>query len=341
MRGRRATLKECLRCSACGVQCLQTPPTVALVATHYLEPFTWAKPVLALHPRLTLVIYECGATPLPAGVRSHPRVLLRDKSGALAHRDPFFSFFDHIVRSYDALADYTLFMHGHDTHYHRQAPTALVVEQAFRLVDSRAVGYVNLGAAVHSTWAGCASFGAIQRAAPAEEEAAGGATPPAQCRTDPPCASMTSLVNSSWSLLGDVLGGAAPAGVADINGNEALVSRCRLLARPPAFWSGLRDLTKQHHSLLAYGLEGSFHRIMGEPWVRPFLTAHATRLNFVACGADAKDTLWPGRYHRYRGRPPPEFEERWQNHTELSLRAALPAAVAGAEEECALLSRLM
>ena len=101
-------------------------------------------------------------------------MLLRDKSGALAQRDPFFSFFDHIVRSYDALADYTLFMHGHDTHYHRQAPTALVVEQAFRLVDSRAVGYVNLGAAVHSTWAGCASFGAIQRAAPSRHRTAAG-----------------------------------------------------------------------------------------------------------------------------------------------------------------------
>ena len=151
-----------------------------------------------------------------------------------------------------------------------------------------------------------------------------------------PCASMTSLVNSSWSLLGDVLGGAAPAGVADINGNEALVSRCRLLARPPAFWSGLRDLTKQHHSLLAYGLEGSFHRIMGEPWVRPFLTAHATRLNFVACGADAKDTLWPGRYHPSdpRSEPYADFDARWLNHTELALRLVLPLGAAGTRASC-------
>ena len=48
----------------------------------------------------------------------------------------------------------------------------------------------------------------------------------------------------------------------------------------------------------------------------------------MACGADAKDTLWPGHFHRYRGRPAPDFEERWQNHTELSLRVA-SAGVAG------------
>ena len=33
-----------------------------------------------------------------------------------------------------------------------------------------------------------------------------------------------------------------------------------LQARSPAFWARLRELTEQHHSLLAFGLEGSFHR---------------------------------------------------------------------------------
>lgn len=31
-------------------------------------------------------------------------------------------------------------------------------------------------------------------------------------------------------------------------------------ARSPAFWARLREMTAQHHSLLAFGLEGSFHR---------------------------------------------------------------------------------
>ena len=70
---------------------------------------------------------------------------------------------------------------------------------------------------------------------------------------------------------------------------------------------------------------------MGEPWERAFIRKHASRLNFVACGANAKDTLWPGHFQRYRGRPAPDFEERWQNHTELSLRLASPGAAGGAD----------
>ena len=46
--------------------------------------------------------HRCGVSALPAGLRSHPRVRLRDKGGALAQRDPFFSFFDHVVQSYRA-----------------------------------------------------------------------------------------------------------------------------------------------------------------------------------------------------------------------------------------------
>lgn len=317
MAGRRASLKACEHCTSVG-----SPPSVSVVTTHYLEPLDWVAPAVALHERLRVFIYECGVSPLPRGVKSHPRVILRDKSGPLATRDPFFSFFDHVVGTYEELADYTLFMHGHDTHYHRQTPTNRVIQLAFDLVDSRQVDYVNLGDAVHSTWAGCASFGAIQSAAPAEPG------PPSRCLVAPPCASMTALVNSSWDLLAGVLGGrGAPAEITEINGNEALVSRCRLLGRQMRFWERLRDLTKAHHSLLAYGLEGSFHRIMGEPWVRPFLLEHAAHLNFVACGDNAQDTLWPGRFRRDAGAP--AFEVRWQDHSELALRAALPVVGSG------------
>ena len=43
------------------------------------------------------------------------------------------------------------------------------------------------------------------------------------------------------------------------------------------------------------------------------------------------DTLWPGHFHRYRGGRAPDFEERWQNHTELSLRLASSGAAGGAD----------
>ena len=51
---------------------------------------------------LVLGTHRCGVSALPAALRSHPRVRLRDKGGALAQRDPFFSFFDHVVQSYRA-----------------------------------------------------------------------------------------------------------------------------------------------------------------------------------------------------------------------------------------------
>ena len=50
--------------------------------------------------------------------------------------------------------------------------------------------------------------------------------------------------------------------------------------------------------------------------------------------ADAKDTLWPGHFHRYRGGRAPDFEERWQNHTELSLRLASPGGADAVEAAC-------
>ena len=50
--------------------------------------------------------------------------------------------------------------------------------------------------------------------------------------------------------------------------------------------------------------------------------------------ADARDTLWPGHFHRYRGGRAPDFEERWQNHTELSLRSASPGGADTVEAAC-------
>ena len=171
----------------------------------------------------------------------------------------------------------------------------------YEAVARATFAYANAGDAVHSTWAGCAH--AASRSA---------------CVEAPPCASMVALINSSWTAaLGALVGDARPpARVAEINGNEALVHRCRLAARPAREWAALRDLTETHHGGLAFGLEGSFHRLMGENWVREGVTDGG--LNFVACGPNAVDTLWPGT-----ARPPARsFDARWRGHTELGLRAA-------------------
>ena len=268
------------------------------MTTKHLEPLSWVAPVLADNAKTHVFIYETGAgSPLPRAVAQHPRVTLRTKP---PERDPFFSFFDHAARN-SGSGDYTLFVHGHDTHYHRQTPARRLVALCYEAVARATFAYANAGDAVHSTWAGCAH--AASRAA---------------CVEAPPCASMVALINSSWTAtLGALVGDARPpARVAEINGNEALVHRCRLAARPAREWAALRDLTETHHGGLAFALEGSFHRLMGEPWVREGVTDGG--LNFVACGPNAVDTLWPGT-----ARPPARsFDARWRGHTELGLRAA-------------------
>ena len=71
----------------------------------------------------------------------------------------------------------------------------------------------------------------------------------------------------------------------------------------------------------------------------PFLGSRA-KSEIVTLGrADAKDTLWPGHFHRYRGGRAPDFEERWQNHTELSLRLASPGGADTVEAACGPVAR--
>lgn len=212
-----------------------------------------------------------------------------------------------------------------------------MVRLAYQLVAQQPVQFVNIGDAVHSTWAGCDAMASARRAPGVRAGLEDGLRPtPALCTVAPPCASMPQYIRSSWAKLAPALGVAgqtAPTSVAEINGNEALVGRCRLRRRPLREWEALRNLTKQHHSELAFGLEGAFHFIMGEPWVRPYIVQMQSdaRLNFVACGVNATSTLWPGQHplpDNIGGAP--DFTRSWLRTTELSLRQALPEGKAGA-----------
>lgn len=326
-RGRRMAARSHEICSLCDA--VMSPPAIDVVTTHYLEPLDWVLPVLSDNQRTHVIIYECGVRALPPAVRRHPRIMLRDKSGELAQRDPFWSVYDHIVRSYASLAaDYVLFVHGHETHYHRSTPTRSVLEQCYRLVTQRQVGFVNVGDAVHSAWMGCRALSA-RRGTGTYPGGPDGLSPSDRlCSEAAPCPSMRRFLNDSWRLLAHAFGRAElapPTALAEINGNEALVHRCRLLARPVSFWIRLRELTAQHHSLLAFALEGSFHRVMGEPWVRPYVSSRHPRINFVACDRNASVTLWPGSDGIGGGRGGGgEFDQQWRDHTELSLRATEP-----------------
>ena len=270
---------------------------------------------------MRVLIYSCGLVPLDPAVRTHPRVVLRSKRGALARTTPFYSFFDHVMTTYDSLAAWTLFLHPHDTSYHRLTPIRSVVRQCRALielqnrqkhagrVDGGALQYVNVGDSVVSTWAGCSRLRSARASGRSTD------SPLASCQWGLPCPGMPTRVHAVWPTLERALsarstlslfGRARSADVpqpppdefVDLHGAEALVHRCRLLARPRAAWSRLRGLTipsqsngGQKNGLLDYSLEGTFPVIMGEPWVRPALQASLHALNFNVCFRSPNATL--------------------------------------------------
>lgn len=255
--------------------------------------------MLAEHNRSFLFVYECFTPPLlPTAITSHPRVTLRSKRGALARTNQYYSFFDHIVQSYDSLAQYTLFLHLHDMSYHRLTPTRTIVRQSYELIDRispRPIGYVNVGDAIVSTWTGCT---VLQSATVGQARGADlvGCSEPGTG----PCPSMLQRVQGAWSSLQTAL--EIPSAyrqllmrspLLDLNGAEALVNRCRLRARPMRVWGKLRDLSKKghHHATLDYAIEGAFHFLMGEAWRRPRLVGHLGHLNHEVCFPSPAYTL--------------------------------------------------
>ena len=124
-------------------------PAIDVVTTHAKESLPWARHVLGDSTQTFLFIYECGiGRQLPDAVVRHPRVVLRNKTGVLARRNHFYSFFDHVVRSYEgpARATHTLFLHGHETAYHRLTPVRTILRQCYALLTLRPqTGYVNVG----------------------------------------------------------------------------------------------------------------------------------------------------------------------------------------------------
>ena len=105
-----------------------------IVCTHAREDMTYAMPLLAVYPRLRVCIYDCGIEPLPSALLDHPRVVVRDKSGALAPVPFFYGVFDFCTRHYDALPERVLFMHGHDTSWHQKLPVRRIIELSARII---------------------------------------------------------------------------------------------------------------------------------------------------------------------------------------------------------------
>ena len=89
---------------------------------------------------------------------------------------------------------------------------------------------------------------------------------------------MVQKLRAAWPLLRPALGRAPPTRILEVNAAEALVHRCRLLARPLAAWQRLAaiwtDGLSGFHGSFEYAIEGALHLLMGEPATRRTLYHH-------------------------------------------------------------------
>ena len=136
-----------------------------IVATHANEgpeQLRWMTRVLDEEPSVRIVLYACGFRPLPERLASHPRCTVVSKSGVVGGTDlaklgVFYTYFDFVVRHYDKLPEWVLFLHGHDTSFeHRRMGSADVVRAVRRLITHAPAGnatdFVNVGESVWDTW---------------------------------------------------------------------------------------------------------------------------------------------------------------------------------------------
>ena len=125
-----------------------------IIATHSREDVNWMLPLLQSRQTLRIIIYDCGMEPLPEAVRSHARVEICEKSGALAPVPFFYGVFDFCARYYDApMPDYLFFIHGHDTAWHQKLSMSSILEMCERAIAaSPDLEYINLNDRVLSDW---------------------------------------------------------------------------------------------------------------------------------------------------------------------------------------------
>lgn len=228
---------------------------VTLVCTHHKENFDWAVSLMLANSDVTMVVYDCGiySAPLPAALVGHPRVHVRDKIGALTQAPFFYSCFDFCASEYERLPPCLLFLHGHDRSWHQKLCVARLLQlcEAARREDPQ-LAYANLNDRIYSDWVR-------------------------------PGGKMLHQVADTWSVVSRILGEEAsppPSAIYEVHAAQAMADRARIRARPRAVWGSLCRYasTLRFHSTEDLALEGAFHRILGEPWVRPFVRANLPSL---------------------------------------------------------------
>lgn len=268
---------------------MQESLDLVLVCSHYKEDLSWMRAC----DRYPIIVYECGVQRVPADIRALAHVEWREKPPLI---DGIYSYLDYIVRAHAAAADalddgasddgaaaaasdadgeqqqhssggnkklnrcaeYTLFLHGHDTSWHQRHSIARMLEQIEALHARSALPhYATVGTEVFRDW-----YEPI---------------------ASPPYHWMFHTMQKQWHLMADVLPPDFPTvdeGICDVGAAQFVVHRSRLAGRSLAVWERARTLSldARAHRHPAFYLEGMLHMLLGEPALRPFIYEHRERI---------------------------------------------------------------
>jgi len=215
-------------------------PDWTIVCTHYNEDTDWIKTMLDLGVKV--IVYDCGKKALTL---THPLLQVRDKKGQKATLSGFYSYYHFCLHDYHNLTPHTLFLHGHDTAWHQRRQISSIYSDCKYITDTfPSIRYINVSDMIWSDWYSASEDGMYKRVHDSELM---------KILNDPP-----------------------QEGLHEIACGQAYVHKQRIRSKPKMFWKMLHDYTlnSRFHDVDDYVLEGTFHRVMGEPWKRPSITKH-------------------------------------------------------------------
>mgnify|MGYP001309979398 CR=1 FL=1 len=225
--------------------------SLTIVCGHHMEDSSWILDVADIPHVFEIVVYDTKQLTLP----THPKISVIDKSKFIKKGFPSIAY--HYCANYTPRTTHVIFLHGHNKSWHQKMSIAQIVHGCVQILCRNPfIPFVKLSDAVYKDWLDFDNgYG------------------------------MLDFVHRYWNTLSpafpdDIM---PPAMLVDINTEQCLVHRDRLRDRSHADWQLLFELAcnVKFHSWEEYALEGVFHRVMGEPWVRDYIHEN---LNAIADG---------------------------------------------------------
>jgi hypothetical protein len=162
----------------------------------------------------------------------------------------FYSYFHFCFTHYNNLPENILMLQGHDAHWHQRNNVVQIIKTLNTIVPNCNLKYVNLNNKLFYDWQN---------------------------------GKMLKLVKTYWRNVSQLIEEShktEPTSIVELSSAQAYVHRSRILKRKRKVYENLLQYSKNviHHSSQGYALEGMFHHIFGEPWVRPFIKKHYNEL---------------------------------------------------------------